>query len=193
MTLKEMKENVLELIEEISPDSPYLTDDPDIQAKINGVINDVMFEAARMKKIPDYVEFEVTENQLVRFADIETYSGSKVYQLDKVRGVSYDFKASGTVIKVNEAGVIEIEYFKYPKEIKKDTKDDTYIFELSDDVLRIMPYGIAADLLKSDVSANYGSVYSQRYETMLQRLDSRYSASSIEIEGGEEYECQWEI
>lgn len=193
MTLKEMKENVLELIEEISPNSDALTADPDIKAKINGVINNVMFEAARMKKIPDYVEFEVTENQLIRFADIEKKSGSAVYQIDKVRGVSYDFKASGTVIKTHEAGVIEIEYFKYPKEIKKDTDDNAYIFELSDDVLKIMPYGIAADLLKTDVSANYGSIYSQQYETMLQRLDSRYSTSSIEIEGGEEYECQWGI
>ena len=47
-----------------------------------------------------------------------------------------------------------------------------------------MPYGVAGDLLKSDVSTQYGAIYSQRYETMLQRLDPRYSMDSFTIEGG---------
>jgi hypothetical protein len=47
-----------------------------------------------------------------------------------------------------------------------------------------MPYGIAADLLKSDVSSEYGSVYATRYEQMLQRLDPRNSMTSVYIEGG---------
>ena len=55
---------------------------------------------------------------------------------------------------------------------------------MSDDALEILPYGVAADLLKSDVSNNYGEIYSKRYETMLQRLDPRYSMGSIYIDGG---------
>jgi hypothetical protein len=51
-------------------------------------------------------------------------------------------------------------------------------------VLEIMPYGIAGDLLKSDVSAEYGSIYATRYETMLDRLDPRYQMTSVYIEGG---------
>ena len=47
-----------------------------------------------------------------------------------------------------------------------------------------MPYGVAADLLKSDVSNNYGQIYAQRYETMVQRLDPRYNTGSVYIEGG---------
>jgi hypothetical protein len=47
-----------------------------------------------------------------------------------------------------------------------------------------MPYGIAADLLKSDISAEYGSVYAQRYETLMQRLDPRYQMTTVFIEGG---------
>ena len=39
MTLKEMKQKTLRLIEEINPESELLTDDPDISAKINDVIN----------------------------------------------------------------------------------------------------------------------------------------------------------
>jgi hypothetical protein len=49
-----------------------------------------------------------------------------------------------------------------------------------------MPYGVAADLLKSDISTEYGSIYATRYETMLQRLDPRNNMTSIYFEGGVE-------
>jgi hypothetical protein len=47
-----------------------------------------------------------------------------------------------------------------------------------------MPYGIAGDLLKSDVSADYGNIYYERYQSMFQTLDHRYQLPSIYIEGG---------
>ena len=61
MTLTEMKKKVLGLIEELNPLSEYLTDDPDIQAKINDVINQILYELSRFKKIPKYVEIPVNE------------------------------------------------------------------------------------------------------------------------------------
>lgn len=184
MNLLEMKKKVLRLIEEISDNETNLTDDPDIKEKMNDVTNQVMFEVARMKKIPDYVEIEVTEGEVIKFEDISSKSGYEVYQIDVIRGIDYEMKAQGTIVKALEDGTLEIEYFKYPKRITDDTVDANYVFELSDDALEVMPYGIAADLLKSDISNNYGQIYSQRYETMLQRLDPRYSMGSIYIEGG---------
>ena len=47
-----------------------------------------------------------------------------------------------------------------------------------------MVYGVAGDLLKADVSANYGRLYAERYEQMLQRLDPRRSMGSLFIDGG---------
>ena len=47
-----------------------------------------------------------------------------------------------------------------------------------------MPYGVASDLLKSDVSNAYGNIYGQRYEQMKQQIDIRYNTGSIEIEDG---------
>ena len=185
MTLAEMKKKALGLIEELNPDSAYLTDDPDIRAKINDVINQVMFELARMKKIPKYVELSVTEGQTVTLPDIEQECGSEVYQLGTVSGVRCAFRGSGTVLKFLESGTAEIDCFVYPKRITADTPD-TYEFELSPDALEIMPYGVAGDILKSDVSAQYGTVYAGRYESMLQRLDPRYQMTSISIEGGVE-------
>jgi hypothetical protein len=184
MTLGEMKKKVLSLIEELNPLSEYLTDDPDIQAKINEVINQIMFEIARFKKIPKYVEVQVNEGDVLEFSDIEEASGYEVYQIDVVCGVRYVPKASGTVMKMLETGTAEISFFAYPERITEKTKDKAYEFEVSNDVLEIMPYGIAADLLKSDVSTQYGSVYANRYNEMLQRLDHRYHLPTMYIEGG---------
>lgn len=183
MTLLEMKKKVLQLIEEIDEEQTGLTSDPDIEAKMNSVINQVMYEVARMKKIPDYTELEVEAYQLVKFEDIKAKTGFEVYQLGAIRGVDYELKASGTVIKALEQGTLEVDYYKYPERITDET-DDSYEFELSPDALEILPYGVAADLLKSDVSTQYGAIYSQRYETMLQRLDPRYSMDGFSVEGG---------
>lgn len=182
MTLLEMKKKVLQLIEEVST-GDNLTDDPDIEAKLNSVINQIQNELSRMKKIPDYIELEVAEGDLVTYSDIKLETKNDVYQINMIRGIDYDLKADGTIIKCLEDGLAEIEYYRYPKAIT-DATEDSYTFELSADALEIMPYGVAADLLKSDVSSGYGQIYAQRYETMLQRLDPRYSMSSISIEGG---------
>lgn len=184
MTLLEMKKKVLGLIEELNPDSELLTDDPDIATKINDVINQIMFELVRIKKIGKYVEMEVTKGDLITFEDIEKESGYEVYQIALLAGVPFSAKANGTIFKILESGTAEIDFFAYPERITEKTKDKAYEFELSNDVLEIMPYGVAADLLKSDVSAEYGSVYATRYETMLQRLDPRYQTTYITIEGG---------
>ena len=184
MNLYEMKKKTLGLIEELNPNSELLTDDPDISTKINYVINQVMFELARIKKIPKYVEMAVTEGDIITFEDIEKECGYEIYQINSVNGVKYIPKANGTILKIIESGTIEIEVLVYPEKITEKTKDKAYEFELSPDVLEIMPYGIAGDLLKSDVSTEYGDIYSKRYESMLQRLDPRYQMTSISIEGG---------
>lgn len=183
MTLQEMEKKVLVLIEELNPKSEYLTDDPDIQAKKRDVINQVMFELARIKKIPKYVEMAVSKDDLVTFEDIEQECGYEIYQLGTIYGVNYSSRANGTVLKILEAGTAQIDCYVYPERITDKTKGN-YEFELSPDVLEIMPYGVAGDLLKSDVSTEYGSVYSTRYEAMLQRLDPRYQLGSIRVEGG---------
>ena len=184
MTLKDFIKKVYGLIEELNPDSEQLTDDPDIAAKTYSVINQVMFEMARFKKIPRYVEMPVTKGQTVQMVDISAACGREVYQLSTVTGTNYSARANGTILKVWDDGILEIDCFVYPVRITEETRAEEYIFDLSDDALEIMPYGVAADLLKSDVSAGYGRVYAERYEMMLQRLDSRYNMGSIRMEGG---------
>ena len=183
MTLKEMKEKVLGMIEELNPNSPLLTDDPDIATKFNDVTNQIMFELARMKKIPKYVEMAVSEGDLVTLENIGDAVGYEVYQLGTICGVNYAPKANGTVLKILETGTAEIDCYVYPERITPKT-NDSYEFELSPDAMEILPYGVAGDLLKSDVSTEYGTIYSTEYDKQIQRLDPRYQMTSIYIEGG---------
>lgn len=174
MTLKEMKNKVLKLIEESNPESELLTDDPDISAKINDVINQIQNEISRIKKIPVSKTMEVEENEEIEITDI----ADDIYQINIIRGVENEIIGNNVVF--NEKGTAKIYYYKYPKQITAETTDD-YEFEQTTDVLEIMPCGIAGDLLKSDISTQYGQIYSNRYETMLQRLDPRYHTGSIFI------------
>lgn len=178
-----MKRKVLGLIEELNPDSELLTDDPDIATKLNDVINQIMFELVRLKKLPGYVEIPVKEGDLIDFTAIEKAGKYEVYQISIVRGLDCEYKAQGTIVKALESGVAEIDYFKYPEAITSKTKN-SYEFELTQDVLEIMPYGIAADLLKSDVSTGYGAIYAERYEAMKSLLDPRYNMGGIYVDGG---------
>lgn len=182
MTLTEMKKKVLRLIEEINPESELLTDDPDIANKINDVINQIQNELARIKKIPARDEFEVQKDEEMDFSDID----KNIYQLNIVKGVKNTIV--GNTIIFEDKGTAKVYYYKYPKQIIFDTIGDDFKFELSTDVLEIMPYGVAGDLLKSDISANYGQVYSNRYEQLKQQLDPRYHTGSISFEGGDNYE-----
>jgi hypothetical protein len=183
MNLKEMKLKTLRLIEEVSPNNPNLTEDPDIAAKHNDVINQVMFELCRIKKLFKYFEMEVSEGDVVDFSHLEKECGYEIFQVILFGGVSNTPRAGGTVYKVHEDGTAEIDVAVYPERITASTKD-SYEFELSADVLEIMPYGIAADLLKSDISAEYGNIYATRYESMKQMLDPRYQMTSVYMDGG---------
>lgn len=177
MTLKEMKEKTLRLIEEISPNNQLLTDDPDISSKINDVINQIQNELSRMKKISARQELEVKVGDTYDLTELD----KRFYQLNIITGVKN--YVIGNTAMFYEDGTAKIFYYRYPKQITHDT-EDTYKFELSTDVLEIMPYGVAGDLLKSDISAQYGQVYSNRYNELKQQLDPRYHTGSIYIEGG---------
>lgn len=177
MTLKEMKQKTLRLIEEINPESELLTDDPDIAAKINDVINQIQFELVRIKKIPTKTQVVIDDYKIYEMDD-------EVYQIFKITGCpTFDIIGKEVIFPDNFEGEVTIYYYKYPDRITSTTSDN-YTFELSDDALEIMPYGVAGDLLKSDVSNAYGNIYSQRYEQMKQQLDTRYNMGFIEIGEG---------
>lgn len=183
MTLLEMKKKVLQLIEEIDTGQEKLTGDPDIAAKLNSVINQVQFELARMKKIPAVTEEEVTASEMFELDTLDNFYQLRLIRCKDASGETVDYELIDNMVLFQADGTAKFYYYKFPKAITDSTKDD-YKFELAKDALEILPYGVAADLLKSDVSTEYGAIYSQRYETMLQRLDPRYSVGGFVVEGG---------
>lgn len=177
MTLEDMKTKVYSLIEEYSEDADDLTEDEDLAMKMNSVINQIQNELARLKKIPAYITYEGKKGDIIRLDDIV----SDIYQLNHVKDVNVNI--FNNQIEFNEDGILKLYYYKYPTQIDQDT-DDSQELDLSIDVLEIMPYGVASDLLKSDVSSNYGQIYAQRYQELKNGLDPRYSLGGVYIDGG---------
>lgn len=176
MNLLEIQKKVLRLIEEINTDNTNeITKDPDIKEKINDVINQVYFELCRIKKLPATEELEVSENQeIVLEEELDSF-----YQLNTIRNVRFE-EIENSIIFL-EDGTAKIYYYKMPKRISKETDAEKYKFEASDEVLEILVYGVAADILKNDVSSNYGQIYAARYNELKQGLDPRYSRGSVVI------------
>ena len=210
MTLKDMKEKVYRLIEELSESytpteeepeeseeveeeeseeeetteetETSLTDDPDYEKKINDCINVVMNELARIKPIHAITTYNTETSET---GNVYTFA-SDVRQVYKVVGC--DFQVIGKTIIFDEdyLGDVKIYYYKYPTPISENEDDETYVFELDQDALEVMPFGVAGDMLKSDPSTNYGAYYSARYNELKQMLDSRCTAGLVYIDNGVE-------
>lgn len=183
MNLKEMKQKTLRLIEEISEEEAKLTSDPDIAAKLNDVINQIMFELCRSKKSLAHEQRNVTAGEVFDLKTLERFYQLKMLRCRNNQDEDVSFEQIDNLVIFSEDGLASLFYYVYPEPVTYDT-EDTYEFDLPADVLEIMPYGVAADLLKSDVSTNYGSVYAQRYAELKQMLDPRYSLGTISFEGG---------
>ena len=179
MKLLEMKEKTYRLIEELSDDTAkQLTDDPDYEKKVNTCINIVQNELARIKKIPAKMEYDTNDGNILEFP-------SNMYQLAKIQECRYQILGNEIHFDEEYQEKVNIYYYKYPTQITEETKDAEYEFELSQDALEIMPFGVAGDMLKSDPSTDYGSTYSSRYNELKQYLDSRNNTGIIYIDTSE--------
>ena len=125
MTLAQMKEKVLALIEELNPHSELLTDDPDIAAKLLPVIEQVMIELSRLKKLPRLITKEVKKGELLDFATLQDLCGREIYQLGLITGVEYLLRAGGTVVQILSDGTAQVDVFVYPLPIE----GEDYAFE----------------------------------------------------------------
>lgn len=193
MILKEQKKKILSLIEEYNSESEYLTDDPDIQSKINSVINQIQMELMVYKKIPAKTTITIPDNKIVEISEIPS-----CYQIYMIPNVKYEIYLNDIIFDSEETGEVIVYYYKLPNLIPENIElleeeteeqaikriDETYTFEISDVLLEIMPYGVAADLLKNDMISGYGRYYYERYNELKQTIDSRDSVANITVEGG---------
>ena len=194
MTAKEMKIKAFSLIEEYYPGQTLLAEDEDVLNKINGVINQIQMELMQYRKINASIEIEVTESDDHEF-DLINYM-SDYYQISQIRfddDTEYSIY-NDTIISLpeNYVGTFTVYYYKYPEMMRLTFNNSTeaanydkrFEFELDPILLEVMPYGIAADLLKMDMISNYGRYFAERYNEMKNALDSRKSSGRIVISGG---------
>ena len=194
MKLKEMKVKVFSLIEEYYPSETTLAEDEDVKNKINGVINQIMMDLMPLRKLEASADIEVEENDDKKIG-IKDYIDN-LYQIDKIYfedDVEYEMLNSTTIkLPDDYTGTFTVYYYKFPEAVKltfdseeaSAAYDSRYTFELDDDILEAMPYGVAADLLKMDMISNYGQYFYNRYLEMKQRIDSRRTSGSIRITNG---------
>lgn len=192
MTAKEMKIKTFSLIEEYYPEKKPLADDQDVIYKINGVINSIMLDLMKYRKIPAKYSYEITE----KTKELSLSSIPNFYQLNLIEDVEYklvgDLEIEFNTEELELPKTVEIYYYKYPETMKltfesEDASaqyDEEYEFEQDLDILEIMPYGIAADLLKMDMISNYGRYFDERYRELKQTIDSRKTKGMATITGG---------
>ena len=192
MKLKEMKVNTFSLIEEYYPELKNLAEDTDVINKINGVVNNVAIDLMQSKKIPAYEEITIAKGTKVLNL-LETI-GDECYQITNIVGLDKYNTLDDVTIEVPEnfEGKITVYYYKYPKLVKtifendeeREAEDNKFTFDLSLDLLHIMPYGIAADLLKMDMISGYGRYFYERYMELKNRINPNRTSGLIYSEGG---------
>ena len=195
MTAKEMKIKVFSLIEEYYPEQISLADDQDVRYKINGAINQIQMDLMKYKKIPfKYKTTIKKDNPVLLLNSIPNF-----YQLNKIPKVEYEIIGDYEIkFNVEKDTNVEVYYYKLPELMDltfeaTDTKtaeevsaeyDESFEFELSAELQEIMPYGIAADLLKQDMISSYGKYFYERYLEMKNMIDSRKTISTATVTGG---------
>lgn len=198
MTAKEMKIKTFSLIEEYYPERAELADDQDVIYKINGVINSIMLDLMKYRKIPAKYSYTLNENnKTLALSSIPDF-----YQLDTIPNIEYDVVGNFEILFNTEdlelPKEITIYYYKYPslmdltfeatstktKEEVSAEYDESFEIELDLDLQEIMPYGIASDLLKNDMISGYGRYFYERYTELKGLIDSRKTQGMAMISGG---------
>lgn len=198
MTAKEMKIKTFSLIEEYYPERTELADDQDVIYKINGVINSIMLDLMKYRKIPAKYSYTLNENnKTLALSSIPDF-----YQLNTIPNIEYDIVGNFEILFNTEdlelPKEITIYYYKYPslmdltfeatstktKEEVSAEYDESFEIELDLDLQEIMPYGIASDLLKNDMISGYGRYFYERYNELKGLIDSRKTQGMATISGG---------
>lgn len=186
MTLGTSKKIALALIDEYSKTSDNLSEDEDILLKINLLFNTSYQYLSQIKKINATSTLDRTEKgNTLNYREYNL--PTDFYQLKSVvikdgetkekLNVKTDFYIENNKIFVNDEsdGEYVILYYKYPTEINEET-EDSFVLELDQDACNVLPYAVASDILKSDVSMDY-SIFEKKYQSMLEMLDNRKDLS----------------
>lgn len=174
MTLKELKDETMILLEEYNDGATY-TDDVDLRKKLSPAINSVQVELATT--IAPIIKTESITKSTAD--DLEHDLPDDFYQLDELKECGWDIYASTIEFNNEYIGTIKMRYKAYPTRINSDTLD-TASLEVDRSAQEIMKWGVAAEILKADPSADYIS-YENEYTRLKNLLDTRRSDGIVQL------------
>lgn len=187
MTLGENKKIALGLIEEYTNANEKMTDDEDIALRINYLYSTNYQELSQKKKIEKTKTIKEISEDTIEDGYTEYTMPSSMYQFkrlmafdDKNNPVETDYYTVGKrKIYINNKSNYKyvLEYYAYPTIITEETEDD-FVLELDQDVLMILPYAVANDILKTDPSADYTAFYND-YQRKLNELNTSSSMPKV--------------
>ena len=184
MTLGQAKSAAMMLIDQYTPDSPP-TDDEETLSKLNCLVELAQVQLCQIKKKERRCVLLESQGTVDPETGMLTFALPKdFYQLRRVTMADTGQEAwaeiYGDTLETQAGhGTMILQYYAYPPEITDDTPDDTAL-ELDRDTAQVLPYTVAADLLKADPSADYAS-FEAKYMGLLANLDPRMSAGRLVI------------
>lgn len=174
MNLGILKKMAVQLIDEFSNNS-NITDDEDISLKLNNLFNIAQLELSLLRKINKVIEFEINDNDAIGYISfdlpdnfIEVNNIKFFSENDKI--LNYYIQNKTLKVYYDCVGKIELEYYARPVAITDETPDD-HELELDIEAQMLLPYYVASDILKSDVSANY-TAFEAKYRDKLEVINS---------------------
>ena len=188
MTYGENKKITLNLIEEYTNGNVNLTEDEDIATRIYALYNTAIQELAQNKKIiatKTYNNVSETDQYISFSLPSDLYQIKRIVGMDNLNNpfnVQYYTVGKKLYVKSQKEGQVILEYYKFPELLTENTKD-SYYMDFDQDILMILPYSVAGDILKTDPSSDY-TAFSSEYQRKLSNLDNRLKTPTVVIKEG---------
>lgn len=190
MTLLENIKIFLSLVDEFAPNNKYFTTDEDIQEKIRLLYAPVYIELGNLKTNSKSKELSYTYTGEKAYEEVKLPSAQKIKNImcldeNNCPTTGDFFYISDTKVMLSKEKNIRylVEYIPNLTAITTNTADD-FELELTDALSAVLPYKVAADLFKTDPSANY-QAFEKRAAGMLQILDTSPRGIAVNISEGE--------
>lgn len=193
MTFVESLKNFLALCDEYAPESNIsnlYTTDEDIQKKVKLLYDLAYQRVAQIKTLSKTKELSFTYTGQRGYEEVKLPSARQIKQitcLDEnnipVAGDFYYISDQKVMISKEKNIKYICEYIPTVSHINEETDND-FTFELTDDVVNVIPYLVASDLFKTDPSVNW-QYFERQANEMLQQIIVSNKGISVNITEGE--------
>ena len=187
MTYGDNKKIFYSLIDEYTPNNQFFTEDEDARIKAANLYNPRYVELASLRFNKKVKEYEITEEgrgyeqfKLPRGTNIKNLGGRNEYN----EPISMESRIEGENILISKAakGKLLLEYNPYPTAITDNT-DDEFELEIDDELASLLPYGVAADLLKTDPGEDW-TAFQREWDRRLNNIKATRTAMSANVTEG---------